>query len=1357
MLDVLVAPLKEYLERLIYRGKFTKEIESIKLSFGKYSQQYLKQAKYTIPRIGHIERGEVSDIANAWKNGVSGIILTGTAGSGKSGLVLDLAKELQRIGTPVLFIRATDFSSIADPAAAIKQRLSSNKDLGESLAILGTEQECVVIVDQLDSVSESVSLAGFVSLLKSICEFNGVRVLAVSRIYEAENSKFIKELGFSRIESRELDIKTAQAYLNILGISNSADDLLGLSQNLLNLSLMAEIVSSGNHISDIMGLTQLWEKYALSIKDRDGEESFKLGMELADRSQISGEKDFSLDWSQISSTAKLHSRGVIIQIPGKLRFRFRHEQLQTFFCAYSLYRDLLTPQKIVERYGRYNSKAVLIWLCILYGQKNSQNEAEFVEQVLNDGGLIPYYTQTAVLDQYSHLDKLTKKSDVVQVILETIKIHNNLQNHFYRSNPNPVWVKPLWEFGFLSRPPEPEKAELTLPPWFAQYYLISVASQVPEIVLQHVSVLEGHGWYLARAIEALCKIPVQYSEKALPKVLGWLSNPETAEIAQTEALEFISILVKNGKTEAALTLFNALSAQRDEKKSPNTRHSYRELFGVRDDRSGALELLKNSCPAELITILENRLVSIIYEEAGTKKISWWRNAIEDTEQDLLTDYQDYVLNTLRDTIKIFIESNSIEGAKIVNRYLKDNHDILRRLGLFLIGQYPAIFKPEIIVELLDSKNLDNVDIHHEFFTLLRSTFSLLGDSEKKVLIKMILDGPDLEKVKKRYESYWQAEHPDREKFLSNWQNAWIRDRLSMISNHLDDQTRSVFDGLVAIGGKSEHPEFLAWSSGAFWVEDVSPYSDLELSKFSPGQLLEFIRTWQPDPKEGFGPKRISYEGFAKELAKLICPSPEFYGQSLLDICLVRPENAVAIISLWAKPEYDKDVPWELAINLFEELLKDKQVWDNESQQAYYGETWRNVRLNIAQLLGISLTNDKKRVPFNLLESVQTLLLKLVDDPDPTLEADRPQDGWFGYNDPITVAINHVRPIALAALIRCAVRMAKQKLSGENALQENRVMSNLMIEKLEQKLDPQIEPSRAMRSVFGEFVPTLYWLDRLWLINHLDAIFPITHDDENAWLFNSAWDAYILNKYYHNIFEIMRSKYALAIEYLSQGYKTESHLGQSGHLSVHLLSEYLLSDLDLEHFMVAGNLLLEFFQKTQPEIRSRAPWALWRICESDSNNLSKFWPKARSLWEWRSKESTISNHSPDFNAEMTEFAQLLQVAPEFETVKSMQSLLDGLLPHLRKAESHDVGWHSVEIFLARQVEKEPVDVIKYYRLMCEQKFNPPQWVYHSDSTKKIIENAAKNPKSRVEALALIDFFAQKWRDYTFQSIYQKYAG
>ena len=162
----LFDPLLKYIKVLFFYRKLSKEAREIVFSFENYSKQYLQQPQYTIAHIGHIERYEVPEIINAWGNGINGILLLGTAGSGKSGIVLDLMRELRKKGTPVLFIRATDFALIADPATAIKQLLQKGRDIGESLTILGREKECVVIVDQLDSVSEFNSLNGFVSLLK---------------------------------------------------------------------------------------------------------------------------------------------------------------------------------------------------------------------------------------------------------------------------------------------------------------------------------------------------------------------------------------------------------------------------------------------------------------------------------------------------------------------------------------------------------------------------------------------------------------------------------------------------------------------------------------------------------------------------------------------------------------------------------------------------------------------------------------------------------------------------------------------------------------------------------------------------------------------------------------------------------------------------------------------------------------------------------------------------------------------------------------------------------------------------------------------------------------------------------------
>ena len=71
------------------------------------------------------------------------------------------------------------------------------------------------------------------------------------------------------------------------------------------------------------------------------------------------------------------------------------------------------------------------------------------------------------------------------------------------------------------------------------------------------------------------------------------------------------------------------------------------------------------------------------------------------------------------------------------------------------------------------------------------------------------------------------------------------------------------------------------------------------------------------------------------------------------------------------------------------------------------------------IIKIGFENPKRKLPSELLTQARDVMLKLVDDPDPDVDADRPATGYMGHNDPITVALNHVRPVALSALIEYA--------------------------------------------------------------------------------------------------------------------------------------------------------------------------------------------------------------------------------------------------------------------------------------------------------------------------------------------------
>jgi len=143
--------------------------------------------------------------------------------------------------------------------------------------------------------------------------------------------------------------------------------------------------------------------------------------------------------------------------------------------------------------------------------------------------------------------------------------------------------------------------------------------------------------------------------------------------------------------------------------------------------------------------------------------------------------------------------------------------------------------------------------------------------------------------------------------------------------------------------------------------------------------------------------------------------------------------ASAIFGRWVNVEESPVIPWNTVLDLCQALLAIDDVWIDKTAagEDYY---WRDVRLSIARLIKIGLEDPKRKVPSELLLQVRGILLKLVDDPDPDMDSDRPPTGYMGHGDPITVALNHVRPVALSALIEYAWqrhRINKDVLTSTN--------------------------------------------------------------------------------------------------------------------------------------------------------------------------------------------------------------------------------------------------------------------------------------------------------------------------------------
>jgi hypothetical protein len=355
----------------------------------------------------------------------------------------------------------------------------------------------------------------------------------------------------------------------------------------------------------------------------------------------------------------------------------------------------------------------------------------------------------------------------------------------------------------------------------------------------------------------------------------------------------------------------------------------------------------------------------------------------------------------------------------------------------------------------------------------------------------------------------------------------------------------------------------------------------------------------------------------------------------------------------------------------------------------------------------------------------------------------------------------VRPSALSALIAHARLTAEL---AEKAAQDTRPerlsprrLEQIIRETLTRKLDPVKDPSWAVHSVYGRYLPLLYWLDQEWVEAHVDQIIPEEDDEQSIWFYVAAWDSFVaFNPFYRPLSELLRPKYERAIYNLGRGYVTQTHLRPQQGLASHLVWAYLLSDYDLHSPTGQQSLIAAFFKQAPPEGRGNAVWGLWRICQDNPDDLARYWPRARSLWEWRVHEASVANHSTDFDAEMKWFARLPLAAPEEETIASLWPLLEGLLPHVTRSAQRDIGWDSLEEFVSREVDRDPVRAIQFYRLMYDRAVLPGWVLYPRDEARKIIETAAAHKDSRSDALSLIDLLARSGAYDQYRDIYERYA-
>lgn len=1327
----------------------------------------IRALKVPMPVIGQIE----TLLQNAQP-----VLITGGAGVGKSGIAYELARNVVE-SKGVLLLDARRLSHL-EHRQGLRAHLDLDDALIDALRKVGGALGCRLIIDQLDSVFQTPCESLLSDLALNSKELPGLEIVVIARNLDRQSDSLseLTRQGFTQVTIVPIDEATSRETLIAVGIASPSQQLINLGTNLLNLDLISRIQAEKPNtdfdaLDDEVGL---WQAYLETIQahERVGGNALRArqlrheacrlaweGLNRSDRTVLLPSEVTPLQQRLIDWEVLLHEHGLI--------YRFRHEKLHDFLAAKDAVDRDLSPKDLCTYINPHRTGSVVAWMDKLYVHSEARFRERFISRYLTDENELPFYTKLALLDRYLHIDIASEDPHIIGEILQAVEREPGLRQNFFQAIPHYSWASALWEHDFFASPPlpitDPEGRQL-LTHWDVQRYLIAVAADAWEVVIRHVQAIDGDSGYIRWAIEALCHIQPIHAVPLIPRILNWLEDPITAQRIDHPVYALMLRFAQAELEDAAFAMFGAMitpiSLPGSTKASFWTQESEIQprLLNYHDLLSHELPLLRSLNLVKLLKILEGRvrLISDLLTK-GARIDTYherWRSAIEDTDQDDNEHFVDKVLIALRDTLETFVEVDHLTAEHWLSHYLIDNQTILRRLGLHILAKFPDKFPRLVSTQLLTPKNLDDGPIHHELFMLLRSGFISLSASEKAKVIAHIQVGFPPEK-EERYRR-WLSNHNDAdlEGEIASMRRCWIRDRLWMIRDYLPADTLSQLYEIVILEGEPDHPEFHSWTGPMTWgkVSETSPLTEAQIAEMSADELVQQLITWSPPSTQDLY-QRLSYEGLAGSVARVVSKNVEHYAEHSYKVATLHPVFAQAILEHLANPNNVPIVLWPVCVQLIELLLEPSPTPIMVELQEF---NWTRVRCAIIRLLERGLERQNQ-LPLTLYNRIESTLLTLLDDKDPDTESDNPPEGYAGHNDPLTVALNHVRPLTLDLLIRYQLvqyHQAHHPLTGEVEGETiPRRLASPIAAALAAHLDPAVEPSWSIRAVFGRHLWTLYWFDPEWTRAHLDQIFPEDDAPQSIRFFMAAWNTFVVS-YHHcsdaELFEYLRSKYALAIQYLARGLVTKT-LHPSQGLAKHLVAEYLLGNYQIDSPSPSHNLLREFFAQTDADARSQAAWAAWRFC---AERPQQFCSRVKSLWAWRLQEIHSANDRTPYQREIGYFAQIPEAIHMQESMASLCALLTASLPYLFGSPTNYGTWEVFETFLAHKVEHEPVAVLDFYQRMVGYQPNP----YHfrpNDTRRKILAVGAEHETSRSIALEIINMIAALG-EHGYKDIYLRFA-
>lgn len=583
------------------------------------------------------------------------------------------------------------------------------------------------------------------------------------------------------------------------------------------------------------------------------------------------------------------------------------------------------------------------------------------------------------------------------------------------------------------------------------------------------------------------------------------------------------------------------------------------------------ELLGDKCFDRVVEILALRIKALMSKkkEQDDRYSYIWLPAIDAQFKDgswkepldfLILELGKILLWGAKDVSKV---------APILQKLLAEPYEIFHRIVFFIIGKtyesYNNIFWDNIKKEWFDNSNL-----RHELFVLLRKNFLKFNDSQKNKLLDIIRQVPlNLPK---------DGSKEEKEKYRAIVRQRWLKAITDKGCKEVDD----LYSEYKKVTGVDpEHPEFASYSYSG-WGH-TSPLASQDILKQGIESIVRYLQNFK---QKGVGFQEPSESGLGETLRGAVKQSPDKFSgclEQFLKIKLIYQHNLInGFADAWKE---NRDIDWERVLQHCQKLIKG-DLWKNS-------ETYENTKIKykewvvaaIADLISAGTSKDERSFAPALMPLAEEIILGILK---------KQPSGMKDTKDALTQAINTTKGRAIEALIDYYLRYARLAMASKREKRNKKIQS--VLQEALKKEDDSLEYS----VLIGQHLPSLYWIDKDFMILNINSLFPKT----NLKHWNVAMQGYLFgHKVYDELYKLIRKNnhYLKGIQDRFEDRAAQEHLIQ------HLCIGYLRG---LETLSGKGSLFNKLLQSWKEEDIREIISFFWGCRETEEdkirNQIIKFW-------------------------------------------------------------------------------------------------------------------------------------------------------